>query len=568
MAQVAGATPELIPARMLNEFCYCPRLGYLEFAQGEFAHNPDTLEGRFGHRRADKPDERPVPTPGERKANAPDQEAAEEFVRIHARSIMLSAPDEGLVAGIDILEVEGNVATPVDYKRGRAPVLPEGAYEPERVQLCAQALVLRANGYQCDHGIIYFIQSKQRVEIAIDDLLVERTRELLRDFRQTLDAGRIPLPLVDSPKCPRCSLVGICLPDETHLLTQPDEPAANEQVRRLLPARDDAMPTYVKMQGGQIGKSGERLTVKLKGEAVDEVRFHDLSQLCIFGNVQITTQALQECLRRDVPVCYFTYGGYFQGITTALSHKNIELRINQFRTADHTEQSLTLAKAFIRGKILNCRTLLRRHLEDDPDRLLPRLAESAEQVERVTSAESLLGIEGTAARIYFQGFARLIKGGAAFRFEDRNRRPPRDPINAILSFLYSLLAKEFTVTLTTIGLDPMLGFYHKPRYGRPALALDIAEEFRPLIADSVALTLVNTGEMNESHFVQRAGACTMTETGRKALLGAYERRLDSLVTHSIFGYKVSYRRILEVQCRLLSRVLTGEINEYPNFLTR
>jgi CRISPR-associated protein Cas1 len=170
--------------------------------------------------------------------------------------------------------------------------------------------------------------------------------------------------------------------------------------------------------------------------------------------------------------------------------------------------------------------------------------------------------------LYFQGFAQLVKGGEVFRFEDRNRRPPRDPINAILSFLYAMLAKEFTVTLSAVGFDPMLGFFHKPRYGRPALALDITEEFRPLIAESVALSLVNTGELNEGHFIQRAGACALTESGRKILLGAYERRLDQLITHPIFGYKISYRRIFEVQCRLLGRVLLGEIAEYPNFLTR
>lgn len=562
--------PELLPARMLNEFTYCPRLGYLELVQGEFAHNSDTLEGRFGHRRTDRDDERPVPAPSE-SPNTPKTEPIppSDSFKIHARSIQLSSQADGLIAVIDILELDGTIATPVDYKRGKAPSIEEGAYEPERVQLCAQALVLRANGYQCDRGVLYFIQSKQRIEILIDDALVQRTRTLIAEFRATINSGRIPLPLVDSPKCPRCSLVGICLPDETHLLATPDESApAEERVRRLLPAHDDALPLYVKMQGGNVGKNGERFTVKRKGELIEEVRMHDVSQLCVFGNVQVSTQTLHECIRKGIPICYFTYGGYFIGMTENFSTKNIDLRLAQFRAASNVEQSLIFAKAFIRGKILNSRTIVRRHLQDDPDRILVRLAESAEQVQRQTAAESLLGVEGTAARLYFQGFAKIVRGGDTFRFEERSRRPPRDPINALLSFLYALLAKEFTVTLAAVGFDPMLGFFHKTRYGRPALALDIAEEFRPIVAESVALSLVNTGEINDGHFVRRAGACALNETGRRVVLGAYERRLDTLIRDPTFGYKISYRRVIEVQCRLLSRVLFGEIPEYPNFLTR
>jgi CRISPR-associated protein Cas1 len=554
--------PDLVPARMLNEFAYCPRLSYLEWVQGEFAHNADTLEGRFGHRRADQPDDRPVPDPG--------GDGEEPVETIHARSVMLSAPQEGLIARIDVLETDGQEATPVDYKRGLAPNLVEGAYEPERVQLCAQALILRENGYQCQRGIIYFIGSKRRVVIEFDDGLVTRTRELLQQMRSMAQAQQLPPPLVDSPKCPRCSLVGICLPDETRWLSAPDhaEPDDGAEIRRLMPARDDAQPAYVQMQGGQVGKSGERLTVKLKGEEVADFRIHDVSQLCVFGNVQVTTQALQELIQRGIPVCYFSFGGWFHGWTTGLIHKNVELRMAQFRTASEPSRSLRLAQAFTAGKIRNGRTILRRNLEADPEGILDRLNDLAEQASETTSAESLLGIEGTAARIYFSGFAQLIKGGDAFRFEDRNRRPPRDPINAVLSYLYAMLAKDLTVTVQTVGFDPMLGFYHRPRYGRPALALDLAEEFRPLVAESTALTLVNSGELTESHFVRRAGACVLTEVGRKVVIGAYERRLDQLITHPLFGYRISYRRVFEVQARLLARALSGELSEYPNFLTR
>ena len=156
----------------------------------------------------------------------------------------------------------------------------------------------------------------------------------------------------------------------------------------------------------------------------------------------------------------------------------------------------------------------------------------------------------------------------AFEFTARNRRPPRDPVNALLSFLYAMLTKDLVVTLVGVGFDPYLGFYHQPRYGRPALALDLMEEFRPLVADSVALGLINNGELRPSDFITRVGAVALTESGRRRVLDAYERRLDLLVTHPRFGYAISYRRIFEVQVRLLARFLMGETASYPAFCTR
>lgn len=155
-----------------------------------------------------------------------------------------------------------------------------------------------------------------------------------------------------------------------------------------------------------------------------------------------------------------------------------------------------------------------------------------------------------------------------FDFATRNRRPPRDPVNAVLSFLYAMLAKELTVTALAVGLDPYLGFYHRPRFGRPSLALDLMEEFRPLVADSVALSLINQGELNARSFLVRGDACSLTPEGRRTTIDAYERRMDSLVSHPVFGYSVSYRRVLEIQTRMLSRALTGEIANYPTFRTR
>ena len=163
---------------------------------------------------------------------------------------------------------------------------------------------------------------------------------------------------------------------------------------------------------------------------------------------------------------------------------------------------------------------------------------------------------------------RSQEDGGAFDLAGRNRRPPRDPINALLSFAYALLGKELVVTLGAVGLDPLLGFYHQPRFGRAALALDLMEEFRPLVADSVVISALNNGEINDNHFVRSPFGCALNKHGRRRLIQAYERRMDHQITHPVFNYRISYRRILEVQTRLLSRLLLGEIDDYPMFRTR
>ncbi len=610
---------------MLNEFAYCPRLAYLEWVQGEFADNLEVLEGRFGHRRVDAPSRAEVPDPaggtrdevrgtreeedggphpdplpmGEgdngshslnleprtlnpdsepRTLNPPpesrtlepdsESETGDPSVEpIHTRSLMLSAPREGLIAKIDLVDLTAGTAIPVDYKRGHVPDVPGNAWEPEQVQLCAHGLILREGGYLCEGGILYFVESRRRVSIPFTDELVDRTRQLVRQLREVGSKGIMPPPLEDSPKCPRCSLVGICLPDETRLLATPDRRPPQEP-RRLMPARDDALPLYVKEQGAMLGKSGDELTVKKSGQVLQRLKMIDVSQVSLFGNVTITAQALREVAAAGIPVCHFSYGGWFCGLTTGLVHKNVELRIAQFAAAADARRSLDLAREFVVGKIKNCRTLLRRHGDDQMQPIVRQLADLGRKAAAAGSAATLLGIEGMAAKEYFAGFGRLLKGGEEFHIDGRNRRPPRDPVNALLSFVYALLVKEWTIVLHAVGFDPMLGFYHRPRYGRPSLALDLAESFRPLVADSTVLTLVNNGEVTASSFLRRAGAVVLTDAGRRAVISGFERRMDTLVTHPIFGYQISYRRVLEVQARLVGRTLLGEVRKYPSFCTR
>ncbi|MCG5540857.1 MULTISPECIES: CRISPR-associated endonuclease Cas4g/Cas1g [unclassified Halorhodospira] len=558
----------LLPARMVNEFVYCPRLAYLEWVQGEWADSADTVQGRYGHRRVDQ-----AQTSGRRsKDPLPAGGDAEEGERIHARSITLSSNQIGLIAKMDLVEGNGDgEVTPVDYKRGKRPHVAKGAYEPELVQLCAQGLLLEEHGYECPSGYLYFIGSRERVSVPFDAALRNQTLSAINGLRLLAAGGRIPPPLEDSPKCPRCSLVAICLPDEVNFLRRQDD----QPLRPIAVARDEALPLYVQANRAKIAKKGENLEVRVEDERQALPRLIDISQVVVMGNTYITTPTLHELMRREIPVTWHSYGGWFLGHTSGLGHKNVELRTAQYRGSFDEQVCLRLARGLVRAKIVNSRVMMRRNWrsEDDNRQPLRELKRLAEQAERARSLAELLGIEGNAAAIYFGRFRCLIRrdgesDGLPFDFTTRNRRPPTDPVNAMLSYGYSLLTRTWSVTLSAVGFDPYRGFYHQPRYGRPALALDMMEPFRPLLADSAVLMAINNGEVRPSDFIAAGSGVNLTPDGRKRFIAAYERRLSQEVTHPLFGYRISYRRLLELQARLLGRFLLGELMDYPNFTTR
>jgi CRISPR-associated protein Cas1 len=480
---------------------------------------------------------------------------------------------------------------PVDYKAG-APRVGEGGIEiwdADRMQLGVQALVLRDNGYTCNEGVIYYRETKQRVRLPITPELALWVEDRIAAARQAATAA-IPPPLVASPKCPRCSLVTVCLPDETRLLAAPtSQPSTlNPQpdgVRRLIAARDDSRALYLSTQGLRVGRSDEVLQIKQEKSLVEEVRINDVSHVALFGNIQITTQTIQTLCELEVPVTYFSMGGWFYGLTRGHELKNVFLRIEQFRLARDPATCLRLARQFVQGKIRNHRTMLMRNHVEAPPATLLKLKQYAEAATRAESIESLLGVEGGAAAAYFGELSGMIKPadelddqipGAEvptqqvfnFNFHGRNRRPPTDPVNALLSLAYSLLAKDCLLAALAVGFDPYVGFYHQPRFGRPALALDLMEEFRPLVAESAVLTCINNRVVSEGDFVQAGQAVNLSAAGRKRFFQAYEQRMSALLTHPIFDYKVSYRRALELQARLLAKVLTGEIPEYTPLTTR
>jgi CRISPR-associated protein Cas1 len=353
----------------------------------------------------------------------------------------------------------------------------------------------------------------------------------------------------------------------------------------LIAARDDTRALYLNTPGYRVGCKDEVLVVKDKDRVIEEVRMRDVSHVALFGNIQISTQAIQSLCEQEVPVTYFSMGGWFYGITRGHGMKNVFLRMEQFRLARDETTCLSLARQFVHGKIRNHRTLLMRNHLEPPEAIIGKLKRASEDALAAASIEELLGIEGAAASQYFQQFSGMVKveddlpgletqrkdhGQLAFNFNfsNRNRRPPTDPVNAMLSLAYSMLAKDCTLAALAVGFDPYLGFYHQPRFGRPALGLDLMEEFRPLIAESTVLSCINNRVVTEKDFVRAGQAVNLSAPGRKRFFQTYEQRMSSLITHPLFDYKVSYRRALELQARLLAKALTGEIAEYIPLMTR
>lgn len=542
---------ELIPGRIINEHVYCPRLAYLMWRDRAFADNAATVEGAMLHERVD----RSRPERGRLAAPADGELTA----------LQLTSEALGITAKLDSVRIEGDVAIPVETKRGRPYRPDEPVREPEQVQLAAAALLLRERGYRVPHAEVVFPQHRSRQELPITDALVERVLRVIAEIRANQATDQAPPRLIDSPKCAHCILLGLCLPDEVEHLRS----AANGRVRRLIARDDPARPLYLTEHRARLVKRGGRLECQLEGETTASARLIDVSHVLVTGGATITSPALRACFDADIPVLWLSSGGRLAGVAAGQGPAGVRLRIRQHRAS--AIGAGAIAARIVEGKIRNQRTLIRRHRKHEARDVLTSLAMLARRAAGERSNDELLGLEGAAARLYFAEFGQMLRGCATrwpFDFTTRNRRPPKDPVNALLSFVYSLLLKDAVVAATSIGFDPHVGLFHATGYGRPAFALDLIEEFRPIVGDSTVLRMINNGEIAASDFVQRLDAVALTDAGRRRVIAAYERRMLEALRHPLFGYKTTYRRALEIQARILAAVLHGELPHYRPLTTR
>lgn len=354
------------------------------------------------------------------------------------------------------------------------------------------------------------------------------------------------------------------------------------------------IPEYDKGEdkGGSKGKRERKMTIPLM----------KIEEVVVLGDITISTPALTTLLEQRVAVTYLTrYGRYLGNLSPQLTRNSI-LRLAQHAAHASAERRIAIARRFVLGKLRNMRTILMRYQRQNPD---PYLSAAVDSLKRCISAAEdanlklideaieesgidrdpelepgeaasgrmnglgpLLGCEGAGSAAYFGVFARLIKCNWAHGFSKRVRRPPTDPVNAMLSYGYTILGGQITSIVSSVGLDPYIGYLHSSRYGKPALALDLLEEFRPVIVDAVVLGMLNNRMLEEKDFEQEPGSVKMSERGRRLFLEKFEERMQEVIAHPTFEYKVPYRRCIELQARLLGKYLTGEVSEYIPFAVR
>jgi CRISP-associated protein Cas1 len=339
---------------------------------------------------------------------------------------------------------------------------------------------------------------------------------------------------------------------------------------------------YLTTPNSYVSRDHLNLKIEVDRQVKLSVPIHHLESVCIFGQVALSAHALQLCWEQGVPVNYFSENGYLLGRWEGVPNTSVGLRRAQYRAADNPRASAMIARQFVAGKLQNSRqSLLRSARESNSANESARMQESAAEIGRLLGAmqhasnrneangeestvDQIRGYEGQAASIYFEVFnLHLRQQNEDFNFTTRSRRPPRDPINCLLSFLYALLRHDCIAALTATGLDPFVGYLHTERPNRPALALDLMEEFRPLLADRLAITLINRKQVTLSDFVEReGGAVEFTVSGRKAVITAYQTRKQETVTHPLLDQEFRVGQLMLVQARILARHLRGDLPEY------
>ncbi len=333
---------------------------------------------------------------------------------------------------------------------------------------------------------------------------------------------------------------------------------------------------FVTTQGAYLSKEGETIAVKTDGEIRLRLPVHTIGGIVCFGNVSCSPYLMGFCAENNVAISFLSEHGRFLAKVPGPVSGNVLLRREQYRKADDPEFSGEATKFILTGKIANSRTVLQRALRDHSNKIdeqqvrgaVMRLNHLLESVSHEKPLDVLRGIEGDAAHIYFSVFDHLIVAQKeAFRFDERNRRPPLDNVNCLLSFIYTLLMHDVRSALETVGLDPAVGFLHRDRPGRPGLALDLMEEFRSFVADRLTLSLINLQQVQNKSFKKTdSGAVIMNDDARKAVLVAYQERKQEEILHPFLDEKVMFGMLFHIQALLMARYLRGDLDGYPPFI--
>lgn len=528
-----------LPISLVAHTVFCRRRAWLE-SVGEEADSAAITIGTIAHQTVDKHSTRDH--------------------GMESRSVSIRHRDLGLVGLCDVVKVgfDGELQI-VEYKATPLRRRPEPT-EASKIQLALQRVCLVDMGHTVTEQGVYFVNHKTYVPVPLEPTDYEKAVAFVAETRRLVTAPRAPAALIDDNRCIRCSHVALCMPDERRLKTAR---------RRISVADPDGEILHLITPGSRASLSAGRLRVVRADETLTTVPFERVRGLVVYGNVDLSSALIRELSWRRLTVVWCTSRGRVIGWTRSAESPNGQARYEQRMIEPGVR--LALGRELIASKIATQATQLRRNANLDVSGAVARLRALSRRAASAASIGELYGIEGDASAVYFRRFDTMIgnRGDTLVgAWRGRRGRAASDPLNAALNFSYGLLLADVIRSVVACGLDPSVGFVHSPRRNKPALALDLMEQFRAPLADSVVIRAINNGELTDRMFARGLGAVRLGHAGRRTLLAGYAQRLSTGIRHPTFGYTVTWSRTIEVQTRMLLGALDGSNDRYIGMRTR
>ena len=532
---------ETIRVSALHALAYCPRLFYLEEVEELHTQDAAVFAGRRLHAELEKQE---------------DEEWEELF---------LESEELGLRGRVDALRTRDGETIPYEHKRGRCfrdeNNQPQ-AWESDRLQVLAYCCLIEyALKIRVKEGRIRYHADNILVHVPLDDAGREAVREAVKQAKTLRESAHRPPVIENERLCARCSLAPVCLPEEARL-------AHNREWQpiRLFPEDDDRQILHILEPGTAVGRTGEQIKISRRNQPVETISARQVGQIVLHSFAQISTQALHFCAGEGIGVHFISGGGRYLGSFDS-RQGSIHRRIRQYAALSNPEICLDLARKLVTCRGESQRKFLmrgQRGVKSVPVALkgaISQMKAVLKQVAKADSLSSLLGVEGNLAALYFGALPCLISEAVApeLRFAGRNRRPPKDRFNCLLSFGYALLLKDVMNAILTVGFEPALGFYHQPRTQAPPLGLDLLEIFRVPLVDMPVMASVNRGQWDVlADFDVRGEQVWLKDAGKEKLIDIYEKRKEESWKHPATGYSLTYRRLFELEVRLLEKEWSGE----------
>ena len=550
----------------LHALAYCERLFFLEEVERIRVADERVYAGRTLHVEIEREEDEEILTFG------------------------LQSERYGLIGKVDCIRRRDGQIIPYEHKRGRSARDSDGKPETwasDRLQIIAYALLVEEHAERkVAQGRVRYHADNVTVRVPIDKEAREFFETSLNRAKELQQSVERPLVTENERLCVKCSLAPVCLPEEARLAEKIGRKPAREQggenvdvepvekesrkTLRLFPAEDDRQALHVLTNGAKVGRSGNRLKI-WSPDKDEKDKFYpsqEIGQVILHGFSQISTQALRLCADKNIGVHWVSYGGKYMGAWTSGSG-SVQRRIRQYKALTNREFCLKLAKRLVEAKIRGQLSFILRSSREngrdikDVKEAISSIRKLLSPLNRADNADSLRGYEGSVGASYFKALPHLVTedAGEEMKPDGRNRRPPKDRCNALLSYGYALLLKDITNAILTVGLDPSLGFYHTPRSQAHPLALDLMELFRVPLVDLPVVASINRRQWDKEHDFTIAGKQVwLSNEGRKKFIQIYERRKTDKWKHPVIGYSLSYARHLELEVRLLEKEWTDKLS--------